>query len=476
MKVTSIAYSRNLTAVKHARLSESAQLLGMLRSEVWNEFGSLKGVGITHRDVRDGWLAQKRQFAVPARLWKETLRDVFADIGAYREAAKEKVRKAIPKRYPEADRKAAYVALKWDRWPEDPCLSRMMRKHFKHGHTSVRNQIVLDTGCYSTFVRGGKAWLSVMSLEKGKRIAIPLNTSVEPTGTLRLIIKPSVVEVHYAVDPKKAGRNTRPAGTQKLGIDKGYTEAYTDSDGEVHGAGLGPLLSTESDYLKVKYQKRNKLQAIAEKAEAKGNHAKAHRIKTNNLGRVQLDTRKARHRSRVKDLVYKATHSVFDKAGTVAVEDLTAQFATKKLGRNTNRRLSGWVKGLMADAIEVISQRRSAVAALVNCAYTSQMDSRYGVLYGTRKGDSFYCFDGVVLDADHNAARNILGRLSDPEIGRFTPYKEVRTILQDRTRQWLGLLSQGSRYQDGEQLELFATTPGHSEYELPSYGQLWPTY
>ena len=53
---------------------------------------------------------------------------------------------------------------------------------------------------------------------------------------------------------------------------------------------------------------------------------------------------------------------------------------------------------------------------LVNPAYTSQIDSRTGLLQGKRRWDRFYGLDGVVLDADTNAARNILARLYDDEI------------------------------------------------------------
>jgi len=55
-------------------------------------------------------------------------------------------------------------------------------------------------------------------------------------------------------------------------------------------------------------------------------------------------------------------------------------------------------------------------------------------------------FNGtVVLQADQNAARNVLARLSDPDIDRFMPYRQVKTILQVRTeRLRLGLLNQDS--------------------------------
>ena len=85
----------------------------------------------------------------------------------------------------------------------------------------------------------------------------------------------------------------------------------------------------------------------------------------------------------------------------------------------------------------------------VKPAYTSQMDARHGTLLGDRQGDRFYCFDGVVLQADLNAARNILARRDDNEIHRYTPYPKVKAILLGRTelvKKRLGLLNLGSSY------------------------------
>ncbi len=96
----------------------------------------------------------------------------------------------------------------------------------------------------------------------------------------------------------------------------------------------------------------------------------------------------------------------------------------------------------MAEALEKVSQRRGSTLVLVNPAYTSQMDSCNGGLLGQRQGDTFHCFDGVVLQADENAARNVLARLCDPEIDRWTPYQQVKSILQARTERYrLGLLN-----------------------------------
>ncbi|MYC61895.1 MAG: transposase [Caldilineaceae bacterium SB0661_bin_34] len=111
--------------------------------------------------------------------------------------------------------------------------------------------------------------------------------------------------------------------------------------------------------------------------------------------------------------------------------------------KDTNCRLHGWVKGVMADTLTSISRRRGSALALVNPAYTSQIDSRTGLLQGTRRRDRFYCLDGVVLDADTNAACNILARLYDEEITLYMPHGEAKSLLAERTRQSMGTARPG---------------------------------
>ncbi len=49
---------------------------------------------------------------------------------------------------------------------------------------------------------------------------------------------------------------------------------------------------------------------------------------------------------------------------------------------------------------------------------------------------------GWVLQADDNAARNVLARFHDPEIDQRTPFQKVKSILLKRNeRQRLGLLN-----------------------------------
>jgi len=380
-------------------------------------------------------MAEGHKFDVPANAWKETVRDAKADISMTVEAAKVKVRRAIRRHTKdEAERKRLYTLLKKNEWASDKYLSRTMRKYWNRGHNHTHNQIIVRSDNVTTFQRNGQAWLAIPGLEPRRKIAIPLNTTVEPKGTLRIILREGCVEVHYAIEVEQ----TADCGSETIGVDKGYSEVFVDSDGERYGENLGEILCAESDYLKVKNQRRAKLRALAKNT---GNERKRQNIIHNNLGRKKLDRRACKTKANIRDVVFKAAHAIVDKASTIAAEDLAAPMIGKKFGKNMNRRLSSWTKGIIAEALESTTKRRSATLVLVNPAYTSQMDSRNGCLLGKRRGDSFHCFDGVVLQADENSARNVRDRLKDREIDRWTPYKTVRSILLERTKRQRRILN-----------------------------------
>lgn len=446
MKVTRILYSDGLNPGKYAELEKQARLLGAVRAEVWQRYGSLTGTQTTHRAIRKQWVDQRRQFGVIANAWKETLRDAMDQIKCSREAAKVRVRAAVRNRTTDdKERKRLYTLLKRDQWMDDPFLHRQMRKHWRRGKSDTDDQIVIRADNYSVTERNGRCWIRVPGCKPHSSMRIPLKSSMQyaPSGTLRLILRNGVVEVHFCAD---AGEGER-CGDQVVGIDKGFTEVFVDSDGDHYGEGLGKLISKESDYLNEKYKRRNKLRAIARKKP----HKRAV-IEKNNLGRQKLDRRQKRQVLCLKTLIYSAAHALVDKAGMIVAEDLSSPITSKRnYGKNTNRRLARWTKGLMAEALDSVSHRRGSSVHLVNAAYTSQADSlNNGLLTGTRIGDKFYRENGDVIQADHNGAGNVLLRLDDPEIDRWTPFTKVKSILVERTERYRSeLTDQGSSYTPG---------------------------
>jgi hypothetical protein len=134
LKVTRILYSYKLNQGKLEQLQEQARSLGLVRSEVWQRFGSVSGVKLRDRTIRDQWIKEKSDFGVGANAWKETLRDSIADIKAYREAAKDKVKQAIRSRTDDkGELKRLYTLLKRDDWQnvcvEWPMLAKSARTY-----------------------------------------------------------------------------------------------------------------------------------------------------------------------------------------------------------------------------------------------------------------------------------------------------------------------------------------------------------
>ncbi|KJE76679.1 putative transposase DNA-binding domain protein [Ferrimicrobium acidiphilum DSM 19497] len=334
----------------------------------------------------------------------------------------------------EAELTRLYTLLQQGEWTQENFLHRQMRKHFKHGHSKVNNQFIVRPDKYHTEIVDGQLVVVIKIAAKyGQPIRLVTTTngkSVDPSGkNIRIIVKDNVTEIHYAFK-KPLGR---PRGTEVIAVDKGYTEAFVDSDGEVHGVGLGEIMTEYSDKASKTGQARNRLYALEQKHREAGRTAKADRIKTNNLGTKKINARKDKVQKRIRNNAFRAAHSVVDKASLVISEDLSRPIAKRRPWKKYNRRMSALARGTLAEALESTTQQRKARHVLVNAAYTSQMDSNTHLLEGKREADKFYCANGDVLQADFNAALNLLHRYSDQEITLYTPHKEVRRVLLARS-------------------------------------------
>jgi IS605 OrfB family transposase len=431
--ITRIAYAKDLTSAKLSVLREMARRCGRVRKEAWHRYGSIAALGRKPRDIRDeDWVHGKelgKTTELSPTIWRTTLQDTLDDINAHYSASTEKAIKAVYKRCKSDRVEAKKLSQKLNRktWKDNTFLRRVMRKLFRHGKTQVDNQIVLDVESYRCFILKGRPWIEVTSLTPHKRIAIPLSSPDKITGQIRLIIRGDQVEIRYCVEAKPIKH-----GTRVLALDKGYTEVFTDQNGRRYGNGLGKLLSEISDKRTQRGRARNKLRALREKLLLK-NPAKAQRILEHNLGTKKFIKTNRVHKARIRTVVQTAVSTVVSRAKEIIVEDLSRPIKSKSRGKSWNRKLSSWVKGGIQEGLEQVSQRSGASLVEVNAAYTSQKHSRCGCL-GQRKGNVFHCnLCRVVEDADINAAGSILKRKDDLEIGRYTPYRKVKEILEKRT-------------------------------------------
>jgi hypothetical protein len=105
-----------------------------------------------------------------------------------------------------------------------------------------------------------------------------------------------------------------PMDEGSIGVDKGYTEAFADSRGEFHGQGFGTERRAFSDAAHKTGIARNRLHALEKTHRKAGRVAKADRIRRNNLGAKKLAARRKRTQVRLRNIAFKAAHSVVDKA------------------------------------------------------------------------------------------------------------------------------------------------------------------
>ena len=261
MKVT-----RTLLSDAPEPLAAICKAAGYIRADIWRRYGALGTIGVTASAIRTEIVATKiyDSLHIDGTIRAETTKDIVNDILTYKAAAKLKVRQAIARRTDvESERKRLYTLLKLDQWLAEPFLHRQMRKHFRHGKSKVANQFIVRSDKYSTAVVGGKLVITIRVAKKyGDSIVLTTTTSgknVDLSGSnLRIIVKNGFTEIHYATE-KAPGRE---CGDKTLGIDKGYTEAFTDSDGEHHGLAFGKVMTEYSDKASSTGKQRNRLHAL----------------------------------------------------------------------------------------------------------------------------------------------------------------------------------------------------------------------
>ena len=320
----------------------------------------------------------------------------------------------------------------------------------------IARSAVFDAGCYTVFEEGGVQYINVMSLQAGKRITIPLLGQTGISGNIRVIMaKDDTVKVHIGFEFDTPEINEG----EEVGIDRGYTEVFVDDKGNKYGEGLGEVLTVASDRRHEVGKARNKLRAIAEKS----NPIKARRIRKNNLGNKKWDANEAKTKATIACTINYGLNRLIEfrkplyKAGH---EDLSHLFVFQS-GAKGNRMLSSWVRGIIQQRTEFKAQVEGFHLESVNAAYTSQecplchfTDRR------NRKGDAFLCLIcGYASGADHVGAQNTKHRMTDREITRWTPFREVKVILNARYQRWLETEREAPAQAGGK---LRVTVPGRT--------------
>lgn len=184
-----------------------------------------------------------------------------------------------------------------------------------------------------------------------------------------------------------------------VGVDLGMKRLFVTSEGKSF---------KDKEYLR----ERRKIRYLKRCLQSRGTKSsKRHLVKV-----------KTRERNMSKDMIERSTNALIKSsdAGVFVLEDLS------KIKTKTSKTNEGFKRKRHNNALsqvpfykfkEHLSQKAARIGKSVQTVsptWTSQTDSRSGKRDGERHGCRYYCSDGVVLDADWNAALNIALRANHP--------------------------------------------------------------
>lgn len=180
--------------------------------------------------------------------------------------------------------------------------------------------------------------------------------------------------------------------TSVVGLDLGVRLFAVSSEGKVY------------DDKKFKAKKR-KVRFLKRKLQSKGTKSSRRKLKKLRRREVNLS----------KDFIHRITNEILSevKADVIALENLKG--IKKKKHKRQNKNVISQVSLFEFRRILTYKapfHRKTVVA--VDPRFTSQLDCRTGKKNGERKGRRYYGKDGIVLDADYNAAINIAKRTKLP--------------------------------------------------------------
>jgi IS605 OrfB family transposase len=460
-------YSFVYTKSKERKLNAVAKKYRAFRNELYKKYGGVECLPYlgNHRfTLSKQWAEDDScdKHGLQGRQWKSALDEAFSKLLGKMEAAKTQVRSDMGRNKKFSNEEKHYVnyllcfnnllykickgfCVGTEKKFDIPEKRKEYLQRYLHGRLRKRAggkprskslSFTIDQEMYNTKKNErGDNWIAITSLKPYKQIKIKLTDNKPIKGTLRVKILRDRIEIIETQDvPCK--NKTENTSESVIAIDKGLKNLVNSSSENKFGRNFGESLTKFSDRRSEKNKSRNKLRALYKKLLDKKMFKKAHRLLLHNLGTEKYDRIKEVERKELERQIGQALNEFFrvDNPHTLVTEDLSFQSWSKSLSRNQKRHFAEWLKGYLKKRLEFKCQQNGVLLAEVNAAYTSQTCPFCGYVHSdNRKGDKLHCLNcGKEGDADYFASLNILSRLDDPDINRYTPYREVKKILMER--------------------------------------------
>lgn len=187
-----------------------------------------------------------------------------------------------------------------------------------------------------------------------------------------------------------------------VGVDMGIKRLFTTSEG---------IAFRDKAYL----GRRRKVRYLKSQLKSKGTKSAKRHLKRLKHAEYNLSN----------DMCHRATNALLQstKAGVLVLEDLSKIKDKKSKNpvqtKRNNNRMSQVPFYKFKEILTYKAPLFGKKVETVSPSYTSQIDCRTGQKDGERRKIRYYCVDGVVLDADWNAAVNIGKRIKKHPLSNY---------------------------------------------------------
>ena len=450
-----------IKAVKQYSFALSDEELGMLertgkafrncRNYFFSRFYGIRSITRLEngRKVRDSLMKENlvNIAKMPARYWKIALVNILGDLKSLLKNVKLKIRKASNNNINLSDADRHYInnILKYERHLSNVLnfkkldkyiyknhnvnfrrLNSLIRRYYRRYRGKIpyshkTNFLLLDAEMY----RYEKGLIAISTINKGRRIPIKLKDERVFKGNLTLKWDTRLIIYGTAKTEIKINTNLENI----VAIDKGRRKLVTSTSGNSYGTRYSDLTKDLIEKQERKMRERQFYWNLYRKFLKSEKTLKAENVLANNLGKKKFNKLSERIREKSKSYINHELNLFFEteKPTEIIKEDLTWENLNgKSKGKNFNRIISRWEKGYLNNQIEWKSEQRGISVINVNPAYTSQI-CHICDNFGSRGGETFTCpHCGNKMDADVNAAHNIMKRKEIEEINIYTSASKVK--------------------------------------------------
>ena len=195
------------------------------------------------------------------RFTQEERTYVFSMLGSLSRSFFEMLDGAYPMLNPSKEKNLAWKTRKY------LCQEMVRRIRAVKGRAPVHDEhrsAWFDVDCYSQTVLKDWVELSVMTLERGKRLKFRIKGTMPVRSTIKIVRRQNGSFAVHVIHPlkvklEKIVPNLPKGHLYATALDMDYTEVWTDFKGEAYGKGLGEVLTEYAEAVNKKIAARNQV-------------------------------------------------------------------------------------------------------------------------------------------------------------------------------------------------------------------------